>query len=171
MLFTTPCTSYRRQKERLPAAFHLPEVCRQIYSETALTAYTHSTFIVGEDCLTFQNDLNFLQNAQRRAISSIEPDYKALAYRVKQQIDHDRRIRIDPSSRLAPNKTFKWRYFPNLKTIVVTKVAFRYMQLRVTSGPKKGTSREKWQEWLTELLQRGEGKGVEVEFKDPDPSW
>lgn len=58
------------RERRIPMAFHLPEVCRQIYSETATLAYKLNTFQVGcPDAAWVQN----LLPAQRVAIRAVEP--------------------------------------------------------------------------------------------------
>lgn len=57
--------------KRLPAAFHLPEVCRQIYSEAALTAYQQSIFLFNDPFQRSNTVLNRLMPVQRRAINSV----------------------------------------------------------------------------------------------------
>jgi hypothetical protein len=44
--FTEPFEAMYRAR-RTPTAFHLPEVCRQIYVKTATLAYKHNTFKLG----------------------------------------------------------------------------------------------------------------------------
>jgi hypothetical protein len=59
----------RVTKDRKLSAFHLPEVCRQIYAETATLAYSTNTFAL------FPLDLGWvetLSRTQRKAITRVE---------------------------------------------------------------------------------------------------
>jgi hypothetical protein len=59
----------RVTNDRQPSAFHLPEVCRQIYAETATLAYSTNTFAL------FPLDLGWfetLSQTQRKAITRVE---------------------------------------------------------------------------------------------------
>jgi hypothetical protein len=61
------------------SAFHLPEVCRQIYAETATLAYSTNTFLIGP----YTSDwIRALSLTQRRAITRVELDciYKYLEF-------------------------------------------------------------------------------------------
>ncbi|KAF2001226.1 hypothetical protein P154DRAFT_575293 [Amniculicola lignicola CBS 123094] len=55
--------------KHIPSAFHLPEVCRQIYSEIAVFGYSRSTFIIHECGPDFGLRLT---QAARNEITSIE---------------------------------------------------------------------------------------------------
>lgn len=55
------------------SAFGLPRVCRQIYSETALTAFKESV-----SCIDKQDDLRMIETfteAQRSAIVALDPEH------------------------------------------------------------------------------------------------
>lgn len=54
-----------------PAAFHLPEVCRQVYAETALTAYEQNVFLCDIQFLS-HSVMARLTATQRKAIRSVE---------------------------------------------------------------------------------------------------
>lgn len=56
---------------QVPAAFHLPEVCRQIYFEAALTSYRQNMFALNSGHLSTKNSITRLMAAQRRAIRSV----------------------------------------------------------------------------------------------------
>jgi hypothetical protein len=58
----------------LLSAFHLPEVCRQIYSETAVLAYKLNIFIIGIGIgRSNKKWIKKLLSAQRDAITAIAP--------------------------------------------------------------------------------------------------
>jgi hypothetical protein len=70
----TSCCPVRQR-----GAFHLPEVCRQIYIETATLAYSSNIFLVDSDSLSCQNwARKKISLAQRDAIVRVEMDYGAL---------------------------------------------------------------------------------------------
>lgn len=56
----------------LPASFHLPEVCRQIYSEAALTAYHQNVFLFNGPLEERYGLFDCLMEVQREAIQSVE---------------------------------------------------------------------------------------------------
>jgi hypothetical protein len=55
---------------RQAAAFHLPEVCRKVYSETATLAYKLNTFFIGFDW--FEVGV-FLLAAQKKSVTIVMP--------------------------------------------------------------------------------------------------
>ncbi|KAJ8110974.1 hypothetical protein OPT61_g6316 [Boeremia exigua] len=59
-----------QRSRRIIAAFHLPEVCRQIYAETALTSYRENVFLYDYDNKSM---VLALMAAQRRAITTLQP--------------------------------------------------------------------------------------------------
>jgi hypothetical protein len=60
-------------------AFHLPEVCRQIYIETATQAYSSNIFLAGIDALSCKNwAREKFSLAQRDAVARVELDSSAL---------------------------------------------------------------------------------------------
>jgi hypothetical protein len=61
-----------------PSAFHRPEVCRQVYSETATLAYKLNMFILGASQVLSPNWATMLLPAQREAITRIEPEPRYL---------------------------------------------------------------------------------------------
>ncbi|KAF3001954.1 hypothetical protein E8E13_007228 [Curvularia kusanoi] len=58
----------------LPAAFHLPEVCRQIYSEAAMIAYQQNIFMIDDYFLGHSKAFHSFTRAQRGAITGIMTD-------------------------------------------------------------------------------------------------
>ena len=153
--------SYLPQSEKLPSAFHLPEVCRQIYAETGVLAYSRSTFAVGISYLSYRNGISRLAPVQRRAITSIELSPAAIRACV-----YERRM-------FKPLKT----YFPHLRVVVVSRLALEVVQLGWL-GPvatfddgSAPLSRDAWKLWITQALKKREGNDIDVEFKDNDPYW
>lgn len=65
------------ESSKVPTAFHLPEVSHQIYSETALLAYSKNTFFLTGSFWYYKTWATRLRPAQRNAITSveIEPSY------------------------------------------------------------------------------------------------
>lgn len=61
--------------------------------------------------------------------------------------------------------------FPNLKTIIVGKLAFKYVWQEASWGLGMCGSEDGWKEWMIKMLRQREGDDIQVEFKDPDPSW
>jgi hypothetical protein len=66
-------SAYQCCPSRQLAAFHLPEVCRQIYIETAMLSYSSNIFLVGEESLMCKNwAKGEILLAQRDAITRVE---------------------------------------------------------------------------------------------------
>ncbi|KAJ4382930.1 beta transducin [Didymella sp. IMI 355093] len=57
---------------KLRAAFHLPEVCRQVYSETVLTSYRENVFLCDSVYPATKTSFGRLKAAQRKAITAVE---------------------------------------------------------------------------------------------------
>lgn len=108
-------------------AFRLPEVSRQIYSETVLTAYSENTFIYDTAHWTYRNATTRLMIAQRRAIVSIEPDPQTFSTMVLPSRHHGN----------------VWRKrLPNVRTIFVTALALKKCSwpgttVRILSRPRE----------------------------------
>lgn len=140
---------------KLPAAFHLPEVCRQIYSETALTSYQQNTFIYASHHLSSASSMTRLIVAQRRAITSIKISPNALYQHLKGLYGRPRK---SITSKL-----------PNLKTILVTRHALRFtranLKRRSIVPGSRYWSKYQWKLLIRQKLQEQEGASVEVKFK------
>jgi hypothetical protein len=60
-------------------AFHLPEVCRQVYIETATLSYSSNIFLVGPGSMVYKNwSKQKILLAQRDAIARVELEYNIL---------------------------------------------------------------------------------------------
>jgi len=132
------------------SAFHLPEVCRQIYSETAVLAYKLNIFVVGFGIGRSNSKwVKSLLPAQRNAITAIAPtdsfldDYICGGY----------------------GKTLN-ETFPALKFIEVTGDALSRIMCFGTAcmGTENLDTPEKWQEWIMERIKKTEGDDIEFEF-------
>jgi hypothetical protein len=97
----------RRSTTRMTSAFHLPEVCRQIYSETATLGYSLNTFIMPDEHLNYDNWATSLLPAYRKAIKTIEPEPIGLNYLMNSQLA----------------KRLRRRTFPGLTRIIVSDIA------------------------------------------------
>jgi hypothetical protein len=89
------------------AAFHLPEVCRQIYIETALLSYSSNIFLVDSDSLLCKSWASKeILLAQRDAIARVElgPDI----LRTQLWFDHE------------PKNSLRQRSFRNLTHVYVS---------------------------------------------------
>ena len=75
---TSRISSSARAPEKRPSAYHLPEVCRQVYSETATLAYKLNMFILGASQVLSPNWATMLLPAQREAITRIKPEPRYL---------------------------------------------------------------------------------------------
>jgi hypothetical protein len=95
----------------MTSAFHLPEVCRQIHSETATLGYSLKTFIMPDAYLNYDNWATSLLPAYRKAIKTIEPEPIGLKYLMDSQLA----------------KKLRLRTFPGLTRIVVSDIAIDYL--------------------------------------------
>jgi hypothetical protein len=72
--FDSDCCSIRQL-----GAFHLPEVCRQVYIETATLSYSSNVFLVGPGSMVYKNwSKKKTLLAQRDAIARVELEYDIL---------------------------------------------------------------------------------------------
>ena len=152
-----------RQCEITSSAFRLPEVCRQVYSETNLMAYSRSTFTFDFCSLRHCHDLKDLKPVQKRAITSIELDPIAVKRYTWLNGNFDS---IDLL--VWWYRPLKEMFFPNLQRIIINKLALEVWkhdarQCQVHVGD--------WKELLTQAFRLREHPDVEIVIKDPDPSW
>jgi hypothetical protein len=143
-------------EEKLPSAFHLPEVCRQIYTETATLAYKLNIFVINNFQLDAFEKNRWIQKrlpAQRNAITAIAPQKPVL----NEFLDGDMSF---------------LQTFPNLEYIEITPETFS----RATNGDdpvvlrgrvaKMLITREEKEQWLLERIRKLDGDGIEVKFGD-----
>lgn len=141
-----------RRYERVASAFHLPEVCRQIYSETALLAYRLSPFTFENMYGEHVSSVRRLKLVQKKAICSIEFSVQALEFCLRSKIyDEDKQC-----------KPFK-RVFPNLERIIISERIRHYAHtVWACAKPLQYVDHA---DWFTKTLQRQEGSDVVVEFR------
>src|SRR5690242_12349472 len=142
---------------KVTAAFHLPEVCRQIYAETVLTAYRQNTFVFGVRH-TFPNDtFKRLMIAQRRAITKIQIECDYLFWHM-----------VDANVHLKYHKRVTDR-LPNISTIVVTEAVLRGIKLIFSDRPGTGNFRNEgmWHAWISQKFEKIYGNGIKVAFEGP----
>ncbi|KAF2831131.1 hypothetical protein CC86DRAFT_463099 [Ophiobolus disseminans] len=136
-----------------PTAFHLPEVCRQIYCDTAIMAYQRHIFIV--DSFDLGEESQFiaaLLPAQRNAVVAVGPKTRFFESYVSNHY----------------GKVFRKR-FPGLKRIEVAPDALSLIQSFNRHEDKNGSwSDEEWKQWAVEKVQQREGDDVEVVFTEKE---
>lgn len=137
--------------EKLPASFHLPETCRQVYAETVLTAYEQNDFFLESCHLRTKSSMARLMVAQRRAITSV----------------------LSESNLLVRHMTLKYpvpatKFLPNLKVILVTKLAIVYLEHRLRKYPMTADLHDlkAWQAWILQKFKDSHGDRVEIRFED-----
>lgn len=103
----------------VPAASHVPEVWRQIYSETVLTSYRHSVFFIASQETVPSSWSAGLLPAQRTVVTRVQIGPRALRtylrrdpWTSRKSITHEKSIR----SKL-----------PNLRTILISHDAMRWI--------------------------------------------
>jgi hypothetical protein len=140
---------------KLRAAFHLPEVCRQVYSETVLTSYRENVFLCGSVYPTIKMSFGRLKAAQRKAITAVEFNPLVLYCHVK------------PNPETKPVTSA----LPNIKFISVSSVALRDVQrlCKLIHGDDTEVAglrgKAMWQMWLRKKLAGIYGDGMRVHFE------
>jgi hypothetical protein len=143
------------RNRRQHAAFHLPEVCRQIYSETAILAYKSNAFQIG---FLHGPWIERLLPAQRDVITSVQPTtLVAEAYSGSAMSQAREFLREPLRSR-----------FPNLARIEITHEAEKEIIFRnaCRMDPKGERSPQEMQEQIAQIVKKKEGEDVEVFFQD-----
>jgi hypothetical protein len=135
--------------KRLPASFHLLEVCRQIYSEAALTAYQQTVFLFGGPLRQSNNRFDRLMAVQRRAIKSVEIGGSRLYHTV--------------ISRLVSPMTDS---LPNLERILVSAAAEDYACYGYAWQELRVNVNEGWQIFVLRRLREVYGDEIKIEFEN-----
>jgi hypothetical protein len=138
-------------KNHQPTAFRLPEVCRQIYSETATLAYKLNSFIIDLDVDGNREVLMAILPAQRDAITSVVPE----------SIFFEIYVTNKP---VKPLRTT----FPNLKRIEVPSGSLELIISfqRYSDPAKRMWTKEQWSSWVVNEVKEKEGDDVEIVFED-----
>lgn len=139
-----------------PVAFHLPEVCRQIYVETSLTSYSQNTFYLQSEPWYSSGQLGRLTAAQRGAIKTLQLDPSLL-------FEH-----LDPCAIRIVIRGLLAGWLPGLETFVVTGAAVAYMKCCTEYHTPVGenSANKNWKSWITQKLKYVHGSNIEVRFED-----
>jgi hypothetical protein len=135
---------------RLTSALHLPEVCRQIYSETALTLYKENTFIYERCKGSTKNPLDQLLVAQRTAMASLIPGPLVLETMLLGWPHHLTSLRK--------------RHLPNLQTIFITRPVMEAVKI-LSMGYGTRWTLDQWQRHFSSRIKAKEGNDVKVIFE------
>jgi hypothetical protein len=132
------------------SAFHLPEVCRQIYAETAILGYKHNTFVVGYGIgRTTKTWASKLLQVQKEAIASLAPTDMFLETYISNMYRKSLR-----------------EHFPGLRHVEVgagcVDLCRRFMSAHL--DPEKKMTTEDWQELIAKKINEKEGTDIEVAF-------
>lgn len=150
-----------RRPTKVLSAFHLPEVSRQIYSETVLTSYKENVFAGGDYHFWERKSTCQLNAAQRGAITVLELTVESMIYEsvyfALQQI------------LVKPNELL--RVLPNLRAFIISKYALRFISLRyqhhgVSTAPYDLRISEQAQAWLRERLSAYTEAGLALVFEE-----
>jgi hypothetical protein len=151
---TNPCNNDeypRNSTTSISSAFHLPEVCRKIYSETATLGYSLNTFVITSSHLNYNNWATGLLLAYRRAIQNIEPDPSYL-----ESLTVRRLVR-----------PIKSRDFPELTTIMVSNIALDYISYKYKRTWPDCTT-DDWKPIVERNIHENHGQDLEVVFQQAD---
>ncbi|KAL1604109.1 hypothetical protein SLS60_005701 [Paraconiothyrium brasiliense] len=142
-------------------AFHLPEVCRAVYQETATRGYSHNQFaFVGEVWAKFGRDngpdgalegwCRELVPAQFKAVTTIRPHW------------HDLQDYLDKDNK----RSFK-QLFPNLKQLrVPSRVVNCEAKWPYRGDPMRRHLRQQAKGRVAALIKEQEGGDIEAIFSD-----
>jgi hypothetical protein len=146
-----PIRSYR-----VAAAFHLPEVSRQIYSETAMLTYTSNTFAV-----TYYTIRNFGRSKKSWPASLLLAHQRAV-----------RTVILTWDHIWDCMQCFSWvnpirKGFPNVEKIIITATGVEYVRELEweTEDPEQEMTREQWQHRIAGSLRNVHGDDIKIEFE------
>lgn len=142
-----------------PSTFHLPRVCRQIYSETALLSYKANTFVLDHKYYPRSNLIFRLLAVQRREITTIQPTPNLLHSMVW----------YEPAD--LRKKKGLLKALPNVRTLVVSTRALRRVQQSVATyrwfgSPGERGCRDEWRAWLVGHMGKYVKVGIKLVFED-----
>lgn len=149
--------SRMQDMECAPTAFHLPEVCRQIYADTAITAYGLSIFMLDREDGDW---IDTLSPGQLHAIAQVEP-FVYLAVDMYSGCINS----VSENSRM---RSLRQR-FRNLKEVHITEDTVRRIMFANHGGPdwQKETERDS----VVALIKEKEGDDVVVIFQEEAFPW
>lgn len=139
--------------EHVASAFHLPEVCRQIYSETTLASYRENIFLCEDGYFNSKSPMYQFMDVQAEAITTLEIDLRML-YRM-----------IGITGEFRPfRKNSNWgilSVLPNVRVVVITcsalevvRVAQQYLcGFSFLGGARSSWTCEDWREFIAPRLK------------------
>ncbi|KAH7399680.1 hypothetical protein BKA66DRAFT_452360 [Pyrenochaeta sp. MPI-SDFR-AT-0127] len=129
------------------SGFKLPQVCRQIYAETATLGYKLNTFILEHNNWP-KEAIGHLLLAQKDAVESILLEMTLFESYISSNVGYSIRSR-----------------YPNLKRIEVPDCAFGFKQFPSGNDHWMNASTHGWWwEWAIEKIQQKEGQNIEIIF-------
>jgi hypothetical protein len=144
----------------VPAAFHLPEVCRQIYSETVLTSYRWNVFFIASEDTLLSTWSARLLPAQRTAVTRVQIGPRALGTYLG-------RSRWASNLSIAHKKSIRNK-LPNLKTVLISYDGMRCMHRTFLRNPqyqlRASEDETRWKEQIVKSFQDREGSDIEIKF-------
>jgi hypothetical protein len=158
-----------REYRTVASGFHLPEVCRQIYSETALTLYKENVFLIHEyRCFRLLEQLN---EAQRSAITAPEASPDCLEEMMQPQYymletpEGDVDIPMEGLDCLGLQPGYSvLDFLPNFRKFIVTNLAARFAQHSLGLTTEEQT-KEQLKAWVMNHFAELTDSGVEVIFE------
>jgi hypothetical protein len=151
-------SNHFRKCSTVASGFRLPEVCRQIYSETSLVAYGQSTFELRIRDMFNRTGLKRLMPVQTREITSIEMSPETMCRRyIWCAISGFR-------------ESIRDGYCPNLRRIIIGRLALEILEAEKYDSEYRALPTDK-KAWLVDIIKHKEGSDIEVEFEEDDPSW
>ncbi|KAF2118563.1 hypothetical protein BDV96DRAFT_390467 [Lophiotrema nucula] len=132
--------------------FCLPQVCRQVYAETATLAYARSKFTFPADCYqTLCGFSSHLNTAQRKSIACVQPGSCT--------------FEIYYSERYGHYYGCEFRYlFPGLRTMIVSQGAMGQVKAMNRYHMDRELRDHEWQEWILTKIWEIDGVHLKVEF-------
>jgi hypothetical protein len=143
---------------RLPAAFHLPEVSRQIYSETATLAYHTNTFAVDHMMMYKGSEwTKCLLSVQKAGVTAIAPTGDAVHYYFRPALNRTQ-IFTD--------------IFPNLRRVEISKSSVEVVRMyeceddETEDDSLKKRLRGQWQEEIATKIREADGDKIDIIFEE-----
>ncbi|KAG9201555.1 hypothetical protein G6514_005562 [Epicoccum nigrum] len=165
----------------LPLAFRLPEVCRQIYSEAALTSYKENVFrLYNFRCMSKLLELN---EAQRNAITALEASPSFFLAELVESYDDNMYLEFEKDIELFRKLMVKEFTtdtvsggLPNFRRFVVANLTIRHTRRCYEGGweweeedeeVRRGVieSEEQLKAWVLDHFASLTVKGVEIVFE------
>lgn len=131
------------------SAFHLPGVCRQIYSETALLLYSHNTFVFLHEHFDNHSPFMDLLAAQREAVTAVELSPIALMVHFA----------------CGNSRPLRQMHLPNLKRLHVSKDAVQHVDA-IVSNHRGSPFTQECKPWIETRLRFFEGEDLHVVFEE-----